>query len=90
MPKDQFGRPGLSREGHQWAQALGNQLRRQINTAFGQTHRDGTSAILDAATAALQRGSGLGTHGPGPGGRLGMGWVRELRVEKPERAGVPA
>lgn len=37
-------------------QAFGNKLRRQISTAFGQTHRDGTSAFLDVAVSQLSRG----------------------------------
>ena len=43
-----------------------NQLRRQINTALGQTHRAGASALLDAALSQLSgRGSGGGGRGSG-------------------------
>ena len=47
--------PGLYREGQQWVQASGNRPRKQKkkkkNTAFGQTHREGTSVLLDAVAS---------------------------------------
>ena len=46
--------PGLYREGQQWVQAFGNQPRKKKkkkHTAFGQTHREGTSVLLNAAAS---------------------------------------
>ena len=46
--------PGLYREGQRWVWASGNRPRKQKkkkNTAFGQTHREGTSVLLDAVAS---------------------------------------